>query len=140
MGSQVVIFPVLGFTSDAGSFSNTVDQSQLFQFFVQNTATHAQNDQVGFGSYYLTAGTWKAEFAGIGGTDRAIWTLLIAGSSVGTADFYAGVLSYNTSKSITGITIASSGSKSIAIKAATKNASSNNYYMDVGLIVLTRTA
>jgi len=87
---------------------------------------------------FLQAGTYTVQIRGVANTDKPIVTVKIDGSSVGTVDYYAG-LSYLRA-SLTGIVLASSGSHTIEVVIASKNASSSAYAMAFSDILVYRTA
>jgi hypothetical protein len=100
----------------------------------------AQNALVTF-TPVLAAGTWSIYFDTITFTDRGIFTISIDGVSAGTVDTYAaGAATYNVRKSITGISVATTGKKAVEFKMATKNGSSSSYVGLLTAITFIRTA
>lgn len=103
-----------------------------------NESAVAQNDAFSF-PVWLGVGTWTIEIICRYLSANGIMTVKIDGSSVGTLDAYsAGTGRANLS--LTGITVATSGSKTIQILMATKHASSSGYRAYIFAINFRRTA
>lgn len=117
-------------------------------FFVQATAsvgaigfynsTSAQNDAFSY-NVILAAGTWDCNMWVRKSTNTAIITLNMDGVSQGTVDTYAASVAY-AQVAITGFTVSATGKKVMQFKAATKNASSSNYLIELFGIEFQRTA
>lgn len=99
----------------------------------------AQNDEIGW-DVILAAGTWTIELIHRSWSDRGIYAVSLAGSSVGTIDGYTGSDTPNTRSTINGISVASTGKKRLLLKMATKNGSSSNYRGAIQHVRLLRTA
>lgn len=99
----------------------------------------AQNDEV---SFYVTlgAGTWS--FRMLSGTfsNAGIVTVSLGGSSIGTLDQYSSTNYAGVKGEITGVSVATSGKKTLNLKMASKNGSSSGYYAIIHYIWLVRTA
>jgi hypothetical protein len=106
--------------------------------FLQNSSGTAQNDAVAW-DLILAAGTWNCRVIGRKHSASAIVTLQQDGSDMGTTDFYdaAGALGDGT---ISGWTVSTTGKHRMNLKAATKNASSSNYFLTLAAIEFRRTA
>jgi len=122
----------------AGTWDFNNDTAAWYAGMWRNSS-FAQNDEISY-KVYLTAGTYTLWTLGKSDTTMAIWTITIDGNSIGTLDYYGGSVVRNTIKSITGISVASSGIKLVNIKAATKNASSSDYHLGIQRIAFARTA
>lgn len=105
---------------------------------VSLTSSGAQNDAVAW-DVILAAGTWDAHFWVMKSTNTGIITLNQDGASQGTVDTYAAA-SAAAKVSITGFTVATTGKKRMQILAATKNASSSDYFIVVFGVEFRRTA
>lgn len=103
----------------------TVSATQWGNGYAEQS-TPAINDEFSQ-SFYLAAGTYNFYALGVTFTDCGITTWSIDGGSIGTMDWYSTPAAFNALKSITSITIATSGYHKLTGKAATKNASSTNY-------------
>jgi len=123
--------------SEVGTWANYLDTATIHNGHRHNSST-AQNDEVDY-NVLLAAGTWTVEVMAIATSNAGIITVLIDDASQGTMDFYAGSPSYNTIKSVTGITINSDGIYELKLKTATKNASASAYGMFLQSIELIRT-
>lgn len=99
----------------------------------------AQNAEIGW-DVTLAAGTWTLSIVVSTFSNNGIITASIDGSSVGTIDLYTAGAVLNSKKSITGITVATTGKKRLLLKMATKNASASAYYCDLSVLALRRTA
>jgi hypothetical protein len=99
----------------------------------------AQNDQV---SWYvpLAAGTWTATFSYFKNASFGIMTLKIDGTSAGTIDAYNASTAGGYTSSISGISVASTGKKTVQVIMATKNGSSSAYGSSIIAIEFQRTA
>ena len=111
-GSPVIIWPQVAGTVVQGTWDNNSLDSNVrwFNTYWGNFATKAQNDEMTW-QVYLMAGTWRLDVYGLTATYNGIADWRIDGSSIGTQDWYSGSTVYNLTKSITGITVASSGIK-----------------------------
>lgn len=87
----------------------------------------------------LDSGTWTLTVIGEMNTMYGISTVSLDATTLGTLDWYAGSVSYNNVKQITGISVGSAGVYALKFKAATKNASSSAYYLAFNMVTLTRT-
>jgi hypothetical protein len=136
----VQILPYLSRTVVQGTwkFDDAADTPSLFGFFTYNSSS-AQNDEIMF-PVVLSAGTWQIEIICLASNNCGIATVSLGGSSVGTMDTYSASTTRNVVKSITGISVATSGQTTLSFKIATKNASSSNYRFNPQLISLLRTA
>lgn len=103
-----------------------------------NTTSSTQSSSMSF-LVLLSAGTYTVKMIGYRGTDTAIITAKIDGATVGTMDMY-GAAQYNTIFSITGISVATSGIKTLLFSNATKNGSSTGYRFHTVLFEIYRTA
>jgi len=99
----------------------------------------AQNDQLSW-SVYMEAGTWNIGILTLKGTNVGIQTWKIDGTTVLTYDAYAGGVTYNQIGTATGISIATSGLKTLSCTTASKNGSSSAYVTVYTGIYLMRTA
>jgi len=114
-----------------------------------NTALHfngafwnssgAQNDGVSY-QVYLAAGTYTLMIEHSRATDYGIAHVTIDTTEVGTIDMYADPADTNNRATITGISIASSGLKTLKFEAKSKNASSSAYTISMYILCLWRTA
>lgn len=119
------------------AFSATANQWGGFTFL--NAVGAADGDNLVF-KVYLAAGTYTLEELGIKGSNHAIIDYEIDGAVIATVDHYAAVGAYNQRSVDTGNVIATSGLKTLTMKANGKNAASSGYFMAVSTIVLWRTA
>lgn len=88
----------------------------------------------------MSAGTYTIEIVALAGSYTAIVTAKIDGVDIGTVDYYKSDGDAQRVGSITGVTVATSGTKTINLTNATKNASSSGYtFYLMGLRIL-RTA
>ena len=103
-------------------------------------STGAQNAEVTF-KVLLAAGTWTLYLLHAKFNSFGIITFRVdGGASVGTIDLYNGSLIGNQRSTVAGIVVATSGIHDLNLKMETKNASSSNYFGDISLIQLARTA
>lgn len=89
---------------------------------------------------YLAAGTYSIRFHGVSSTDHSIYSIRIDGTEVMTFDDYSNPLVWNAVYNQTGIVVASSGLKTIAVVANGKNAASSEYGIAFSGIGIWRTA
>ena len=104
---------------------------------LQNTS-NAQNDEIGW-KLTLSAGTYTISLHVRKTTVGPIVTVLVDGTSVGTLDTYSATAGFIT-LSLTGVTIARGGVRDLHLKAATRNASSAGWQLQLLGVSLTRTA
>lgn len=86
---------------------------------------------------FFPAGTYSVFATGVKASGYGIATLSIDGASVATLDFYAASTAANSVVSATGISIAG-GKRSLRISAATKNASSGGYVLNLSDLVFVK--
>lgn len=135
----VQIVPIGAYTVVAGTWTRSHDNSVVLGSYIYNGDNVNPNDEVTW-PVVLSAGTWTIELIHHKASVRGIYTFSIDGSSVGTIDGYAGGPTVDQVGTITGITVASSGKKTLSVKSTTKNASATKYGMIMSLISLIRTA
>lgn len=150
---RIQIIPQIS-TPDASTGTwglNTYTDQLAFPFYVPgsaansgggsefaNAATNAQNDAISY-NVVLAKGTWDCNIWVRKTSVSAIITLNQDGASQGTVDTYAA--SPAAAKvSITGWTVSTSGLHVMQFIAATKNASSSDYYLLLHGIEFRRTA
>lgn len=102
-----------------------------------NTAG-AQNDELAY-NLPMSAGTWTITLITRKSSNTGICTVLIDGTSVGTADTFAASVGLGIFN-ITGVTVATSGVHKVTLRAATKNASSTGFFLNFLAADIFRTA
>jgi hypothetical protein len=135
--SQVSVNPFIP-SAKVGNFAVTVGTSDLMNGVYMQSASPALHDYVEY-LVLLAAGTWRVDILFYRNTNRAIATATLDGSSIGTIDEY-GTLVHNIAGSITSISVATTGVKTLRLQAESKNGSSSDYYLSFNLIVFTKTA
>ena len=149
-----IYIPCTASTPDAttGTWTSTTSSAQFtFPFYApgstansgaavvfQNNTGTAQNDAAAW-DVVLAAGTWDAHFWVRRHSAAGIITLNQDGASQGTVDTYHAT-GDAAKVSITGWTVSTTGKKRMQLIAATKNASSSNYFMSLFAIEFRRTA
>lgn len=128
-----IFVPHLFPSASSGSLNRNVDAV----FSNSRLYTTAQNNYFEW-PVLLCAGTWRLDFYYNSASDRAIATVTLDGSSIGTVDEYGGTAS-NVLGSITGIVVAATGIKLMRFAASTRNGSSSGWVMMAYMIALTRT-
>lgn len=103
------------------------------------TSSGAQNAEIGW-DLAIAAGTWTVGLVHTTDTDLGIYTILIDGVAQGTIDGYANPRTLNNWSEVTGIVIPSTARRRVSLKMATKNALSANYYGQITLLSLVKTA
>lgn len=88
----------------------------------------------------MSAGTYSIEIVAYADTYMPIVTAKIDGTTVGTVDFYKTGGIVQREGAITGITVATSGTKTVNLTNATKNASSSGYTFYLMALRILRTA
>lgn len=117
---------------------NILTQTNATYFAMILQSSLAQNDEIVF-SVRLGAGTYTLQLLHQKGNNRGIYTFQVDGSSVGTIDGYDSS-TVNSSDTVTGIAVTSSGTHTLRVLMATKNGTSSNYRGAMSAIFLTRTA
>ncbi len=108
-----------------------------FGSWVYFNSTPAQNNSLTY-QFGVSGGTYTIAFLTPTFNNAAIMTVLIDNVSVGTIDLYTAGSVLNVTKTLTSISI-SQGSHTITLKAATKNASSSGFQMDISPFEMWRT-
>lgn len=137
--TYITFLPWHGGTVTQGTFVNSLTPGGVAvlgggEIF---NSSNAQNDRIDW-NFAVGGGTYKLSFIGVKASSEAIWTILIDGVSAGTLDFYNATTVQNTAASLTGISI-SRGGHTIGIKAATRNASSTGWFIEIAPFVIERT-
>jgi hypothetical protein len=122
----------------AGTWVIYISTAQALNFLFENSSA-AQNDQVDYKAY-LAAGTYTLVVLHEKYNNRGIISILINGTSIGTIDCYAVSQAFNVRSTITGISVTTSGLKTISVKVSDKNASSTGYGVFFTSLAFFRTA
>ncbi len=120
-----------------GTWVGIRDTNLICNYQFTNT-THNINDQVNY-RFSCSGGTYTFRILGHTNTDMGIATLLIDGVSIGTIDWYAASLTRNVLKDLSGVVL-TAGNHILGMKAATKHASSTDYYLNLITISIWRTS
>lgn len=135
--------PTHGWFSWQASFANTNwstrvnDANQLGMGRLASSG--AQNDEVSW-QVWMDVGTWKFSLVHNTGAILGIYSVRLDGVEQGTIDGYAGAGASNVYSEVTGISVTTAGVKTLALRMATKNASSTQYYGLIQSIALIKTA
>lgn len=105
--------------------------------FVSLQTTPAQNDEFSLPRAVLRPGTYTLSATGKSGNNRGIISWYANDSLVGTSDFYSSGTTSNVTKTVAGIAVTTP--VTIKGKAATKHASSSDYYISLTDVTLYRT-
>lgn len=135
---QIFIDLLFQDTTASGTWSWSIDPGSYSHGHLLNTS-HASGDYATF-QVFLAAGTYTLKLLHPVNTNYGIAKFLINSVEVAAFDQYAAVPAYNLIKTQQGIVIATSGLKTLKLLVDSKNASSSNYYILFGRIVLFRTA
>lgn len=100
-------------------------------------STGAQNAEISF-PVVLAAGTWTFELLHWRDTNRGIYSVRIDGIEKGTIDGYAAASAANVRSTVTGIVVPATTKYTLAMRMATKNASSSSYFGSITAIQLRR--
>lgn len=87
----------------------------------------------------MAAGTWTITYIGLKDNNAGIITPSLDGVDLSTLDMYSGSNVENFVNQWTGISVATTGIKTLKLRTDSKNASSGNYNIDTIWITLTRT-
>lgn len=135
IGSTVFIEPLSSFSNvNWNSINFTTTYAKEFAL----ESTGAQNAEVTW-RVLLQAGTWKFTLMHSKAGNRGIYSVQIDGVEGGTIDGFAAAAA-NALDTITGISVANSGLKTLKLKMATKNASSSSFFGVIIGILMIRTA
>jgi len=104
-----------------------------------NNGSHNINDEIVY-KVFLHKGTYKVAIIATVAANRAIHHVYIDGTDSAQCDLYSAASVHRSVIADTGIVIATSGLKTIAIKAESKHASSSDYYIAMDAILFIRTA
>lgn len=133
----VMDVPPISYSATTGP--GTVAQNTSNTWGSQVYATSAQNEYIEF-KVWLAEGTYDLNMVCSTFTSRAILDVTInGGSSVGTMDTYSASPVFNVTKTISGISISFTGVHTVRLTAATKNASSSNYYSYINWLQFRKT-
>lgn len=103
------------------------------------TVNGNQNNYVEF-PVCLSAGTWTCRLVYVKQSDAGIYSVRLDGTEVGTVDAYAASSTKNSVSDITGISVATTGKKTLRLQMATKNASASAYWAYLQRVIWFRTA
>lgn len=136
IGSTVFVAAAAPPKSVIGTWSRAADTARILGAYAFTTAA-VQNNEVVY-DVDLDAGTYSFGLLTVRADNLCIYTLLIDDVAVGTIDSYAAATA-NYVGEITGIVVAERGRHEVTLKAATKNASSLGYGMNLSGFTFTRT-
>jgi len=129
------ILPIIGADVIANTWTVAGNSSQIYGTYYQG---QNQGAEIGF-PLVMDAGTWSVSVLGVTNNDAGNLSVQIDGTQVGTMDWYAAGLSFNATKSVTGITVATSGPKTLSFEIIAKNPSSSANFVSITMIVARRT-
>jgi hypothetical protein len=118
---------------------STLDHSSNHYRFLAAQSGGAVGDLLSW-TRHLDAGTWTFRLLFTGSTNRPIVDVKIDGSVVGTIDLYTPTTNTRTVADVAGITVTSSGTKTIVLEVTGKNVSSSNFFGLVADANMIRTA
>ena len=107
--------------------------------WVASPTTHANNDEVNFGTVKFVPGTYKVNYVHDKGTGSGIAEILIGTTSLGTVDCYNASAVYNVVDVLTWTPTAPT-SGTLRLKVTNKNGASNNYYLTCSRLEFIKTA
>ncbi len=122
-----------------GAGTWVLSASGLYVIGTIYNSTNANLDNISYKAY-LQAGTYTLCFFYVKGTVMAIVDIDIDAAEVGSVDCYRSLVLYNQTYKVTGITIPTSGLKTIKIRTHGKHASSGAYRAQFSYVALWRTA
>jgi len=134
---HIVILPYDYESIGQGVWEMVIDYNQFLCGFWQN-ASNADLDNISY-KVYLDKGTYTLGILGVVDTNKGILDIDIDGVEVASFDQYATSKMYNQWFSKTGISIPSSGLKTLRCRIDGKNPSSIGYTTAMSYIVLWRT-
>lgn len=120
-----------------GTWAIGISSNQVLNYIFSNTSG-VDGDNLSY-KVYLAAGTYTLQLYTASHTDRGIADFDIDGVEVASFDLYVGV-GWNTVKTQTSIAVATSGLKTLRVRADGKNESSSSYVIPLTSIALWRTA
>jgi hypothetical protein len=106
--------------------------------FISTGNSHANNDEVHFGSLTLNAGTYKISVGTIRGSIYGILEILLGTTSLGTFDLYNASGLYNVTTSFT-YSPTTKVTGNLRAKCTGKNGSSTDYYVYLSRLEIIRT-
>lgn len=121
-----------------GTWVNQVNTSSYMNGWFANTS-NSDGDNVEYKTY-LAAGTYSLRILSLKAPGSPVLDVDIDGVEVASFDLYASSNQYNQLNDQTGITVATSGIKTIKLRADGKNGSSSGYAAYIQCIALWRTA
>ncbi len=125
-------------TAIAGTWDMFIDALQSLNYYCCNTVP-VINDEVNF-PVFLSAGTYTFSLMGLTHSNGAIVTIYIDSQVIDTYDMYSAAITRNVERKVTGVVIATSGAKTLRLKATSKNGASTSYRIYASSIELVRTA
>jgi hypothetical protein len=134
---HIPIFPWAYVSIGQGTWAFQHNASMAYQSQWFNTS-NADGDNISY-AVSLAKGTYTLKILGYRATNRGICDVDIDEDEVAEIDTY-GAADENHIWSQTGITISSSGLKTLKLRIDGKNASSTDYYISISMMVLYRTA
>jgi hypothetical protein len=124
--------------ADAGSWNPQFESSCFLGGNIYNS-THNDLDQISWKAF-LAAGTYTLRVVYGKAGNQGIADFYIDDVEVGSVDMYAASASLNNIYTVTGITVSTSGLKTIKAKVEGKNISSGDHYIKITSITFWRTA
>lgn len=135
---HITIFPPSYNSIGQGTWEESRSENAYYDWYWKNETSKANGDNVSF-KVFLDVGTYTLMLIHHKNTDAGIVDISIDGVEVDSIDLYA-ALTWNVRSIQTGITISSSGLKTLKLEVDGKNASSSNYKYYMVYLALWRTA
>ena len=133
------VLPILYDSVGQGTWAWAPNEDDIFGGWVLNS-THADGDNISWSTVYLEAGTYTLRVVYSKSSNSGICDFYIDAAEVASVDMYAASATYNQKDDTTGITIASSGNKTIKMEVDGKNGSSSDHYTRLLYLIFIRTA
>src|SRR3990167_1758173 len=102
------------------------------------TTPNTQNSELVW-PLYLDSVTWKVADVHVTNGNYGIATYIFGATTIGTIDYYSAGTVSNVYAEITGFVNVTPQAADLTVRAATKNASSTGYYLELMSIALIRT-
>lgn len=112
---------------DAGNWAASTTANQLFNGCFVNTSANANDALVA--NLFLAQGVYEWNMVCVTEGNSAIASLMVGSDAVANVDLYSANTVYNSIKTTSNIEIGETGNFCVYVKALSKNANSNSYYM-----------
>ncbi len=136
---HITILPFSYQSIGQGTWSFAIDNLQMLNLVISNTASLADGDNISW-NVYLAVGTYTLLLLYYKSSSHGILDIDLAGGEIGSIDQYAAGTTRNQLYTIAAIGVVAAGIQTLTCRVDGKHGSSSNYKVIIAAIMMWRTA